>query len=181
MLWVLATVVVLVASSSAFAEEVLPSRPLDAFVTALPDASPVSFDLLDVRDAQRAEKTPPRSDSTPHSIFVIKQHLGIAGGYDNGSAHGSIGFYITVAELGRWNFGVPSFEVGVGRYPTYDARLNQSFMKEEVAFFVSMASAHYRAGYIEALGVNWYVNLEQVFDVHASRVGSQLGISFSRK
>jgi len=35
-----------------------------------------------------------------------------------------------------------------------------------------MASAHYRAGYIAAWGVNWYVNLEQVFDVHASRAGS---------
>jgi hypothetical protein len=44
-----------------------------------------------------------------------------------------------------------------------------------------VASAHYRAGYIKALGVNWYVNLEQVFDVHASRAGSQLGVSFSRK
>ena len=180
MRWLLATVVVLV-SSPTFADQALPSRPLDPVVMALPGPAPVSFDLLDFREAQREEQTPPRSDSTPHSVFVIKQHIGIAGGYDNGSAHGSIGFYITVAELGRWNFGVPSFEVGVGRYPAYDARLNQSFMKEEVAFFVSMASAHYRAGYISALGVNWYVNLEQVFDVHASRVGSQLGISFSRK
>jgi hypothetical protein len=177
----LATVVVLVSSPSAFAEQALPSRPLDAMVMTLPERAPVSFDLIDFRQAQRAEKTPPRSDSSPHSIFVIKQHVGIAGGYDNGSAHGSIGFYITVAELGRWNFGVPSLEVGVGQYPTYNARLNQSFMKEEFAFFVSMASAHYRAGYIPALGVNWYVNLEQVFDVHASRFGSQLGISFSRK
>src|SRR5262249_40872221 len=180
MRWFLATIVVLVSSSAAIAEETLPSRPLDAVIMTLAKPAPVSFDLIDVREAQRAEKTPPRSDSAPHSIFVIKQHIGIAGGYDNGSAHGSVGFYMTVAELGRWNFGVPSFEVGVGSYPAYDARLNRSFMKEEVAFFVSMASAHYRAGYIEALGVNWYVNIEQVFDVHASRVGSQLGISFSR-
>ena len=181
MSWLFATVVVLVSSAPTLADQTLPSRPLDPVAVALPAPAPVSFDLVDFREAQRAEATPPRSDSTPHSIFVIKQHVGIAGGYDNGSAHGSIGFYITVAELGRWNFGVPSFEIGVGRYPAYDARLNESFMKEEVAFFVSMASAHYRAGYIPALGVNWYVNLEQVFDVHASRVGSQLGISFSRK
>jgi hypothetical protein len=181
MRWLLATVVVLVSSPSAFAEDALPSRPLDPVALTLPEPAPVSFDLVDFREALRAGKTPPRSDSTPHSMFVVKQHLGIAGGYDNGSAHGSIGFYITVAELGRWNFGVPGFEVGVGRYPAYDARLNQSFMKEEVAFFVSMASAHYRAGYISALGVHWYINLEQVFDVHASRVGSQLGVSFSRK
>jgi hypothetical protein len=54
-------------------------------------------------------------------------------------------------------------------------------MKDEFAFFVSMASAHYRAGYIKAWGVHWYVNLEQVFDVHANRAGSQLGISFSTR
>lgn len=180
MRWI-ATVFVLVSSPPAFAEQALPSRPLDAVMVTLAEPAAISFDLIDFRDAQRAEKAPPRSDSTPHSIFVIKQHVGVAGGYDNGSAHGSIGFYITVAELGRWNFGVPSFEVGVGRYPAYDARLNESFMKEEVAFFVSMASAHYRAGYIQSLGVHWYVNVEQVFDVHASRFGSQLGISFSRK
>jgi hypothetical protein len=29
--------------------------------------------------------------------------------------------------------------------------------------------------------VHWYVNIEQVFDVHANRAGSQLGISFSNK
>ena len=51
-----------------------------------------------------------------------------------------IGFYITVAEWKRWNLGVPGIEIGVGRYPAYDARLNQSFMKDEVAFFVSMSS-----------------------------------------
>jgi hypothetical protein len=159
----------------------LPARPLEVMLATLPPAQPINFDLLDLRAEARAARTPPRSDTEPHSIFVVKQHLGIAGGYDNGSAHGSIGFYITVAEWKRWNLGVPGIEIGVGRYPTYDARLNRSFMKDEVAFFVSVASAHYRAGYIKALGVNWYVNLEQVFDVHASRAGSQLGVSFSRK
>lgn len=181
MRWFLATLVVFASSPPAFADEVLPSRPLNVGWVLLATPAPVSFDLWDVRDGQRAARTPPRSDKEPHSIFIVKQHVGVAGGYDNGSAHASIGFYLTVAELGRWNFGVPSIEVGVGRYPTYDARLNQSFMKDEVAFFVSMASAHYRAGYIEAWGVHWYVNLEQVFDVHTNRVGSQLGISFSRK
>jgi hypothetical protein len=182
MRWLLMTVVfVLASSAAAWADEALPARPLDPVSVTLPPMQPINFDLVDLRAEERAARTPPPSDSEPHSIFVIKQHLGIAGGYDNGTAHASIGFYITVAEWKRWNLGVPGIEIGVGRYPAYDARLNQSFMKDEVAFFVSMASAHYRAGYIKAWGLNWYVNLEQVFDVHASRAGSQLGVSFSRK
>jgi hypothetical protein len=181
MRWLLTTVVVLASLTPAWADETLPSRPVDVVLATLPPPQPINFDLVDLRAEQRDARTPPRSDSDPHSIFVIKQHVGIAGGYDNGSAHGSIGFYITVAEWGRWNLGVPSLEIGVGRYPAYDARLNRSFMKDEFAFFVSMASAHYRAGYISAWGVHWYVNLEQVFDVHANRAGSQLGISFSKK
>jgi hypothetical protein len=172
MRWLLMTVVfVLASSAAAWADEALPARPLDLAPVTLPTPQPINFDLLDLRGEEREARTPPRADSEPHSIFVIKQHLGIAGGYDNGSAHASIGFYITV----------PGIEIGVGRYPAYDPRLNQSFMKDEVAFFVSMASAHYRAGYIKPWGLHWYVNLEQVFDVHASRAGSQLGVSFSRK
>jgi hypothetical protein len=178
---VLFTIVVLSSLTPAWADEVLPSRPIGVQLVALPDAQPISFDLVDAREAARVALIPARSDSTPHTFFAIKQHIGIAGGYDNGSPHGSIGFYITVAEWKRWNLGVPSIEVGIGRYPAYDARLNQSFMKDEFAFFVSMASAHYRAGYIRPWGVHWYVNLEQVFDVHANRAGSQLGISFSKK
>jgi len=182
MRWLLTTVVFVLASfAPAWADDTLPARPLEVVPATLPPPQPINFDLLDLRTEERAARTPPPNDSEPHSIFVIKQHLGIAGGYDNGSAHASIGFYITVAEWKRWNLGVPGIEIGVGRYPAYDARLNQSFMKDEVAFFVSMASAHYRAGYIQAWGLHWYVNLEQVFDVHASRAGSQLGISFSRK
>jgi hypothetical protein len=178
----LVTLVVLLASlTPARADDLLPSRPVELVLATLPPPAPISFDLVDFRDDVRTALTPPKSDITPHSFFVIKQHIGIAAGYDSGSPHGSIGFYITVAEWKRWNLGVPSLEVGIGRYPAYDARLNESFMKDEFAFFVSMASAHYRAGYIKAWGVHWYVNLEQVFDVHANRAGSQLGISFSRK
>jgi len=29
--------------------------------------------------------------------------------------------------------------------------------------------------------VNWYVNLEQIFDTRQNTTGSQLGFSFSRK
>jgi len=181
MRWLLTTVVLLVPVAPVCAQDPLPSRPIEATVATLPGPQPINFDLVDLRAEQRLALAPPKSDNTPHSFFIIKQHVGIAGGYDSGSPHGSIGFYITVAEWKRWNLGVPSLEVGVGRYPAYDARLNQAFMKDEFAFFVSMASAHYRAGYIRPWGVHWYVNLEQVFDVHANRAGSQLGISFSKK
>ena len=178
MRWLFTSVFLLAFLSPAFAEDALPSRSLDLPIAFVIEA-PISFDLLDFREEARLP--PPVPESPPNSFFVVKQHIGFAGGYDNGSAHASVGFYITVAEWGRWNFGVPSFEVGVGRYPVYDRLSNRSFMKDQIAFFVSLASAHFRAGYIRAWGLNWYVNLEQVFDMKANRGGSQFGISFSRK
>jgi hypothetical protein len=178
MRWLLTTVLLVASLSPVSADDTLPSRPLD-LPFAIVVQAPISFDLLDFRDENRLP--PPASDGPSHSIFAVKQHVGFAGGYDNGSAHASVGFYITVAELGRWNFGVPSFEVGMGRYPVYDRIANRSLMKDQVAFFVSLASAHFRAGYVQAWGLNWYVNLEQVFDMKANRSGSQFGISFSRK
>jgi hypothetical protein len=179
MRWLLATVLVLASLSPAFADDILPSRPLDLPFAIVVDSPPLSFDLLDFREESRLP--PPAGDAPTHSIFFVKQHLGFAGGYDNGSAHASVGFYITVAEWGRWNFGVPSFEVGMGRYPVFDRVTNRSLMQDQLAFFVSLASAHFRAGYLPAWGLNWYVNLEQVFDMKANRGGSQVGISFSTK
>jgi len=176
--WLLTTVLVLASLSPAVADDTLPSRPLDLPLAVVVDA-PLSFDLLDFR--AEARLPPPVSDVTPHSIFAVKQHIGFAGGYDNGSAHASVGFYITVAEWGRWNFGVPSFEIGMGQYPAYDRVTNRAFLEDQVAFFVSLASAHFRAGHVQAWGLNWYVNLEQVFDMKANRSGSQFGISFSKK
>jgi hypothetical protein len=181
MRWLLTLILLLAPLASARADEPLQSRAVDVVLLTLPPPQAISFDLVDLRAEEHAAVAPPKSDNTPHSFFAVKQHIGIAGGYDSGSPHGSIGFYITVAEWKRWNLGVPSIEVGIGRYPSYDAKLNRAFMKEEFAFFVSMASAHYRVGYIRPWGVHWYVNLEQVFDVHANRAGSQLGISFSKK
>ena len=112
----------------------------------------------------------------------MKQHLGIAGGYDNGIAHGSVGYYLTVAEWGRWNFGVPSIEIGIGRYPV--DRPPVEAVDHEGAGDVhgqpharrTTASATSRAW-----GLNCYLNLEQVFDLHANRTGSQFGLSFSTK
>ena len=181
MRWMLTTALLLASLSPAFADERLVSRPLDALYSALPAPPPVSFDLIDVRAEARAASLPKRSDVDEHTHFVTKQHIGVAAGYDGGMLHGTVGYYVTVAEWARWNFGVPSIAIGLGRYPTYNARLNESFMKEELGVFVSMASAHYRAGYIPAWGLHWYVNIEQVFDVHANRAGSQIGISFSTK
>jgi len=184
MRWLLTTACLLASLTPALADDRLPSRPLDVASSPpslLPSAQPINFDLVDFRQEQREASIPPRTDADPHTFFVVKHHLGIAGGYDNGVAHGSVGYYITVAEWGRWNFGVPSFEVGVGRYPTFDEKLNRSVMKDELAFFVSLASAHFRGGHVRAWGVNWYVNIEQVFDVQSNRAGSQIGLSFSTK
>src|SRR5438876_2228083 len=180
MRWPLISVFLLALVAPVLAEEYLPSRGLDLPIAIVPYVEPGSFDLMDFREQQRAPAKS-RVDTDPHSIFVVKQHVGLAGGWDGGVAHGSVGFYLTVAEWGRWNFGVPSFEVGMGRYPVYDRTSNQSVMKDQMTFFVSIASAHYRAGYLRAWGVNWYVNLEQVFDVQANRGGSQIGLSFSTK
>jgi hypothetical protein len=179
MRWLLTTVCLLASLSPVSAEELLPSRPLDVPLATVVSRSPESFDLMDFREAERLPA--PVADAPTRTVFAVKQHLGIAGGYDNGAAHASVGFYLTIAEWGRWNFGVPSFEVGMGRYPVYDRVTNRSLMKDQMTFFVSLASAHYRVGYIRAWGVNWYVNLEQVFDMKSNRAGSQFGISFSTK
>ncbi|HKB11997.1 MAG TPA: hypothetical protein VKD69_15150 [Vicinamibacterales bacterium] len=176
----LTTVLFFASLVAASADDALPARAIGPCFSQLPASQPVSFDLVDVREDQRAALVPVKSDVETHSHFITKHHLGVAAGYDNGSVHGSVGYYLTVAEWGRWNFGVPSIALGLGRYPTYNAKSNKSIMEEQLGIFVSMASAHYRAGYIAPWGVHWYVNIEQVFDVHANRAGSQLGISFSR-
>jgi hypothetical protein len=181
MRWTLTTVLLFASLTSASADDALPARAIAPAFAQLPPEPLVNFDLIDLRQDARVALLPVKSDVEPHSHFITKHHIGVAAGYDNGTAHGSIGYYLTVAEWGRWNFGVPSIALGLGRYPVYDARLNQSIMQEELGIFVSMASAHYRAGYIAPWGLYWYVNIEQVFDVHANRAGSQMGISFSRK
>src|SRR6266545_2535768 len=105
----------------------LPSRVLPTALVVLPDTQGLNFDLSDVR----AELTEPASHTEvqPHSIFAIKRHVGFAAGYDNGIVHGSLGLYVTVASLGRWNFGITSPEVGFGRYREINTRTKQSIMK----------------------------------------------------
>src|SRR5262249_9251082 len=152
------TTVFLVASLiPAAADQALPTHAIAPLFSELPAPQPLNFDLIDVREQQVEASLPQHADAESHAHFITKHHLGVAAGYDNGTMHGTIGYYLTVAEFGRWNFGVPSIALGLGRYPVYNPRLNQSMMKDELGIFVSMASAHYRAGYIESWGVHWYV------------------------
>ena len=181
MRWLLTTVCFLASLTPALAEDRLPSRPIDVPLAAVPTHGPWSFDLIDLREEMRLARLLPHVDVDPHTFFVVKHHLGVAGGYDNGIAHGSVGYYLTVAEWGRWNFGVPSIEIGLGRYPMIDRNSKQSIMKDQVTFMVSITSAHYRVGYITTWGLHCYLNLEQVFDLHENRTASQFGLSFSTK
>jgi len=182
MRWLLTIVCLLASLTPALAQDRLPARAIDVPMAAVPEHGPWSFDLIDVREEQRlARVAPPKVDVDPHTFFNVKHHLGVAGGYDNGIAHGSIGYYLTVAEWGRWNFGVPSIEIGLGRYPMLDRPTQRSVMKDQVTMMVSITSAHYRVGYVRAWGLHCYLNLEQVFDLHENRMASQFGLSFSTK
>src|SRR5262245_23594519 len=92
MRWLLTIVILLAPSTSARADEPLQGRFVDlTLIATLPGPQPMSFDLVDLRADERAALIPAKSDKEPHSFFQVKQHVGIAGGYDNGSAHGSIG------------------------------------------------------------------------------------------
>src|SRR5205823_2665641 len=162
------------------ADDVLPSRSVVVPVFRIDGIEPLDFDLIDLRAEERQAATS-RSDVEPHTIFVIKRHLGAAFGYDNGIIHTGIGLYLTVAELGRWNFGIPAVEFGIGRYPAYDAERKRSFTQEQPTVLISLASVHYRVAYLRSLGYTWYLNLEQVYDMRTNFSGSQFGCSFARK
>jgi hypothetical protein len=176
----IAAMFLLCAAASARAEEVLPSRDLVFPPVRLVEPQLVDFDLIDAQTEARDRKRQV-SDLDLHSIFDIKRHIGGAAGFDNGNPHASIGVYLTIAEWKRWNFGVPAAELGFGRYSVYDHRLGQSVMKDGLTLIVSLASMHYRMGYVKTFGVNWYLNLEQIYDLRNNMAGSQFGLSFSRK
>src|SRR3954468_10308788 len=181
MRWLFTFALLLVSLTPVLADDHLVARSIEVPLAAIPDHGPWDFDLIDFRAEQRLAARAPAVEVVPHTIFNLKHHLGVAGGYDNGIFHGSVGYYLTVAEWGRWNFGVPSPEIGVGRYPMIDRDSKRSIMKGQVTFMVSLTSAHYRVGYIRAWGLNCYLNLEQVFDLHENRTASQFGLSFSTK
>lgn len=156
----------------------LASRVLPIYLIELPDTEHgLNFDLYDVR-AESAEPAK-NTDPPPHSIFQIKRHIGLAAGYDNGIVHGSVGLYLTVAEIGRWNIGVTSPEVGFGRYREISDRTKQPIIKTESTILISLASVHYRIGYLRSIGKVWYFTLEQIYDSRANLTGSQFGFSFS--
>ena len=115
------------------------------------------------------------------SRFGIKKHVGIASGYDNGILHGSVGLYVTVAEFGRWNFGVMAPEIGLARYTLYDERRRQPVTKTEYTISSAWPRSTTASAILPSIGMNWYVNLEQILDVRSNQPGSQIGISFSRK
>jgi hypothetical protein len=177
--WLITTLLLLSPLASASAD-VLPSRDLALPPAIVVNMEPVNFDLLDLRDEMREAARDIKVENQ-HSIFVIKRHIGASAGYDNGIFHGSVGVYMTIAELGRWNFGVPSVAFGMGRYPTYDRDDRDVSNKSQPTVFVSIASVHYRLGLVRALGLNGYVNLEQVYDLRHNMSGSQFGFSFSSK
>jgi hypothetical protein len=182
MRWLFTTVLLLVVSlTPVLADDHLLARPIDVPLATIPDHGPWDFDLIDFRAEQRLAVRAPVAEGAPHTFFNVKHHLGVAGGYDNGIFHGSVGYYLTVAEWGRWNFGVPSPEIGVGRYTVIDRLTQRPVKQDSMTFLVSLASAHYRLGYLRAWGLHGYVNIEQVFDTHESRAGSQFGFSFSTK
>jgi len=156
---------------------VLPSRPLTTAPVVVPEEPFINFDLEDARAEQAS--TPPSDAPQPHSIFRLRRHWGLAGGYDRGVVHGSLGVYITVAELGRWNLGTTSPAIGWSRYSRYDARSRTTVATTEMTVLMSLASVHYRVGYMKSLRQYWYVNFEQVFDMRANINGSQIGISIS--
>ena len=178
--WLLATTLLLSPVAATSGDELLPGRDLAFPPAIVQNVEPVNFDLVDVREETRQEARNIRVEN-PRTIFVTKRHVGASIGYDNAIVHGSVGFYLTVAEWGRWNFGVPSIGFGVGRYPTYDRAHNRSLTKSQATVFVSIASVHYRVGYVKSFGLNAYLNLEQVYDLRYNMSGSQFGLSFSTK
>lgn len=177
--WLITTMLLLSPLAPA-TDELLPSRDLSWPPAIVQNVEPLSFDLIDMRDDARDEARNITNEN-PHTHFIVKRHIGASVGYDNTVLHGSVGLYMTVAEWGRWNFGVPSLGVGIGRYPIYNRAERQSSMQSQATVFVSVASVHYRVGYLQSLGMNWYVNLEQVYDLRYNMSGSQFGISLSSK
>lgn len=157
----------------------LPSRPWSGPLAVVPANPPTSFDLDDVRAEMIA--SPPVEERGSHSIFKLRHHVGAAMGYDQGVLHGSIGLYVTVAELGRWNLGITSPGIGLSRYRMFDPRRRTEFVKTETTLLVSLASVHFRGGYLQSLRKVWYVNFEQIYDARASLNGSQIGLSFSNR
>ena len=175
MVWLLSTLLLLSPSA-----DTLPSRDISGPVFVLIGAESSNFDLLDLRNEAYEERANTKVED-PHTHFVIKHHVGASIGYDNSIVHGGVGLYMTIAEWGRWNFGIPSVAFGLGRYPTLNRNERSVSMEAQPTVFVSIASVHYRIGFMRAIGYNAYFSLEQVYDLRHNMTGSQFGFSFSSK
>ncbi len=180
MRWPLVAVFLLAAAVPVFSQQPLPARDLAVQPFVMMAIEPMSFDLIDFRDEQRRLGTAV-PDVAPHTHFEVKKHIGASAGFEGSIIHGSAGVYFTLAEWGRWNFGAPTIELGLGRYPYYDQRRKTMVSGSSWTVMVSIASVHYRLGWISRLGVNAYLNFEQVVDLHSNIAGSQFGFTFSRK
>jgi len=96
----------------------LPSRDLDLPIAIVPDVEPRRASIWkDFREEQRAPAKS-RGGHRPAQHFLVSSTWAWLAG---GTAHRprERRFYLTVAEWGRWNFGVPSMEIRHGRYPVY--------------------------------------------------------------
>jgi hypothetical protein len=180
MRWPLVFVFLVGAVVPAFAQQPLPASSVSTPPFVISGLEPASWDLYDFRTAQQ-QPVVRRADGEPHSAFVIKRHIGASMGWDNGILHGSAALYVTLAEVGRWNFGAPTVELGLGRYPFYDTKHRRPATSSDVTVLISIASVHYRLGYIPSWGLHCYLNLEQIVDMHSNLAGSQFGFTFSKK
>src|SRR5262249_10395300 len=108
-------------------------------------------------------------------------HWGFGLGYDNRMIHGSLGMQMTIAEWGRWNYGTLGASLGFIRTSRLNEKTGRVTDGNDAALFVTMASASYRIKYLQALGIYWYVDFAQVYDMTHNMVGSQFGFSLSRK
>ena len=71
--------------------------------------------------------------------------------------------------------------LGFVQRPAVDSRTGREFSRTEPSLFVPIASASYRIRYLESIGMYWYVDAAQIYDVTHSMPLSQFGFSLSRK
>jgi len=164
---------------------------LDAYCGALPpdspdpDASCQQYEQLKtydfVAETIRQEIAQAKPEQETHTRFALKHHWGFGLGYDNQMVHGSVGMQVTVAEWGRWNYGVLGASLGFIRRSAVDSRTNRSYAKSDASLFITIASASYRIKYVPSLGMHWYVDFAQIYDMTHNMPVSQFGFSVAKK
>ena len=159
--WLLAAVLLLPVSNQASVADALVSHPLDIVLIASPTSSPPASISWISRGSARTGV-----ELTTSSTAAGSTSSGISASrpeHDNGILHGSVGVYLTVAEWGRWNFGVmaPGSDWPVIRSTTRG--FVESVPKTEYTFF-----HHWRrsitASDTFSRSVCTGINFEQMFD-----------------